>query len=65
MTRRTVFIRGMFAGMLVVFAAQSGNWLLTPAAHPDASELRRWGVALQVVIGLAGAIWLTRGMRDS
>ncbi len=61
MTRRRIFINGVTAGLLVALVAQAGHWLFfTP--HPEASELRRFGVMLQGVLGAIGAIWLARGI---
>ena len=39
-------------------AAQGGNWLITPMSHPDASDLRKYGVIAQVLICLGGSLWL-------
>lgn len=35
---------GYVSGMFSVIAAWGGNWLITPAAHPNASSLREAAV---------------------
>ncbi len=52
------FNSGMLAGLLFALAAQSGNWLITPMSHPDASNARSAGVVAQGVICLSVALWL-------
>ena len=44
--------------LLFLIAAKSGNWLLTPMRHPDASELTQWGVVAQGAICGVAAVWL-------
>jgi hypothetical protein len=51
---------GALAGMFMTIAAWGGNWLITPAAHPDASSARQAAVIAQVVIMAALAIWFWR-----
>jgi hypothetical protein len=58
MTRRQAFIRGGFAGGLLVLAADAVNWFITPTAHPDAGSGQFWFAIAQVVAGVAGAAWL-------
>lgn len=53
-----VFRSGWFAGFLMAVAAQGGNWLITPASHPDASTLRTYGVLAQVIGCLGISLWL-------
>jgi hypothetical protein len=54
--RRDAFL----AGMLAAIAAWSVNWLITPAAHPDASTLRVASVVAQLLACGALAIWFWR-----
>ncbi|MGZ3332149.1 MAG: hypothetical protein ACXU91_12855 [Gemmatimonadaceae bacterium] len=58
MSKSSGFDRGVLAGMLIVFGAVSGNWLITPAQHPDASTLRTIGVVAQLVLGIGVGAWL-------
>ena len=58
---QTVFDRGVLAGVLLVFAARAGNALITPPAN-GGGALMYWAIA-QLVLCLAGAIWLTRKYR--
>lgn len=51
---------GALAGMFLTIAAWSFNWLITPAAHPDASSVREMAVIAQVVITAALGIWFWR-----
>lgn len=51
---------GYVSGMLTMLAAWGGNWLITPAAHPDASSVRVAGVVAQVVVCAVLAIWFWR-----
>ena len=60
-----VFRYGWFAGFLMAIAAQGGNWLISPMAHPDASPLRRYGVIAQVVVCLGFSLWFTLRKRSS
>src|SRR5438105_3445579 len=32
---------GMVAGMVLIIAANAGNWLITPMRHPDAGPIRQ------------------------
>jgi len=56
--QRDPFWLGVLAGILAAIAAQSGNWLITPAAHPDASAARAVAVGIQGVLCLGVAIAL-------
>jgi hypothetical protein len=38
-------------------AASAARWLVTPVNHPDASDARAAGVAIQFVIGVAVLAW--------
>ncbi len=60
MSDRPEFRRGVIAGMCLVIAANALHWFITPAAHPDASTARQFGVAAQVVVCLAILWWLGR-----
>jgi|GEM_PF-4370297 len=51
---------GALAGMFLTIAAWGGNWLITPAAHPDASSAHQAAVIAQVVLSAALAIWFWR-----
>lgn len=52
-------------GIVLWFVAASGvHWLITPAAHPDASTLRHVWVWIQVVVcGVAGWRLVRRARR--
>jgi hypothetical protein len=58
MTGNKVFASGATAGFLLAVAAQGGNWLISPMSHPDASDLRKYGVIAQVLLCLGGSLWL-------
>jgi hypothetical protein len=58
MSKSSGFDRGILAGMLIMVGAVSGNWLITPAQHPDASTLRTMGVVAQLVLGIGVGVWL-------
>jgi hypothetical protein len=58
MDSRKSFNTGMLAGALFILAAQSGNWLITPMSHPDASDARWAAVVAQGVICASVALWL-------
>ena len=60
MKRANQFDTGMVAGMLFTFAALGGNWLITPARHPDSTQFQLWAVVVGIVICLAGAVALFR-----
>ena len=51
---------GYVSGMFSVIAAWGGNWLITPAAHPNASSLREAAVVAQVVLCAILALWFWR-----
>lgn len=59
------FIKGLFAGILLMLGGQAGHWFITPLAHPDASTLRHVLVALQAVIGFGGGAWFFSAARKS
>ena len=51
---------GALAGVFLTIAAWGCNWLITPAAHPDASSVREAAVIAQVVITAALGVWFWR-----
>ncbi|MBI2407753.1 MAG: hypothetical protein HYV19_05600 [Gemmatimonadetes bacterium] len=59
------FASGMVAGMFLSIAGFSGNWLITPLRHPDASNAQRAGVVAQLVLCLAVTAWLVWRHRKS
>ncbi len=58
MAQRDPFWLGVLAGILAAIAAQSANWLITPAAHPESSVARGIAVGIQGLVCLALAIAL-------
>ena len=48
------------AALLWFITAQGGHWLITPMRHPDAGTLRTTLVSMQVLVCLAGIVWLWR-----
>lgn len=48
----------------IMIAASAARWLLTPIDHPDASDARVAGVAVQFVLGLAMLAWGWRQDRE-
>lgn len=57
---------GALAGMLLMLACWSVNWLITPMAHPEASRARELAVVAQVLISGALALWCwQRATRES
>ena len=61
-TTRRAFIRGLLAGVLVMVAIDSLQWLLSPEHHPLAAEPRRFLVIARGSLAVLGAIWMTRGV---
>ena len=59
------FAFGMLAGMFFSVAAFSGNWLISPMRHLDASEGQRMGVVVQLLASLAVATWIVWRHRKS
>lgn len=51
---------GALAGMFMMIAAIGINWLITPAAHPDASTAQQVGVIAQVIVSAALTLWFWR-----
>ncbi len=58
MTERKTFDLGAVAGFFFAVAGFSGNWLITPMSHPDASAARRGAVIAQGLISLGIALFL-------
>jgi hypothetical protein len=58
MKERKAFDLGVLAGLLLANAGWSGNWLITPMNHPEASPLRRAAVAAQALVCLGVALLL-------
>ena len=59
------FASGMLAGMFLSTAAFSGNWLITPWRHLDASDGQRMGVVVQLFACLAVVAWIVWRHRKS
>ena len=57
------FDAGMLAGVLFTFAALGGNWLITPARHPDSTPFQLWATVVGIVVCVAGVFALIRGYR--
>jgi hypothetical protein len=58
MTERKAFDLGAVAGLFIAVAGFSGNWLISPMSHPDASGVRRAAVVAQGLISLGIALFL-------
>jgi hypothetical protein len=58
MTERKAFDLGAVAGFFLAVAGFSGNWLISPVNHPDASPVRRAAVIAQGLISLGIALYL-------
>lgn len=58
MRERKAFDAGAAAGFFLALAGWSGNWLITPMSHSDATPLRRTLVIAQALICLAIALFL-------
>jgi uncharacterized membrane protein len=58
MREQKAFDLGAAAGFFLALAGFSGNWLITPMSHPDASALQRAGVIAQGLICLGIALFL-------
>ena len=50
--------RAVVALMLALAGGQAVHWLVTPAQHPDASDVRTAAVIAQAVVGWGGFAWL-------
>lgn len=51
---------GALAGMFMTITAIGINWLITPAAYPDASAEQQFGVIAQVVVSAVLTLWFWR-----
>jgi hypothetical protein len=58
MREQKAFDLGVTAGFFLTLAAWSGNWLITPMSHPDATPLRTTLVIVQALVCLAIALFL-------
>jgi hypothetical protein len=58
MSEQKAFDLGAAAGLFLALAGFSGNWLITPMRHPDASSLQRVGVIAQGLVCLGIALFL-------
>jgi hypothetical protein len=58
MREQKAFDTGVAAGFFLALAGWSGNWLITPMSHPDATPLRRTLVIAQALVCLAIALFL-------
>ena len=64
MRRFTQFDAGLVAGMLLMLAARGGNWLITPASHPDSTSLDSWLTVAGMVVCVTVAVVLMRKHRN-
>jgi hypothetical protein len=53
------FRAGVTAGMLLLIGASAVHWMITPVAHPTATDLDRVGNAVQLLAGFGGALFVT------
>lgn len=53
-------VSGQMVGalMLALVGGQAVHWLITPAQHPGASDVRTVGVVVQALVGWGGFAWL-------
>ena len=58
MTDHKEFRSGWWAGFLMAVGAQGCNWLIS--SHPEASDLRNFGVIAQVIVCAGISLWLMR-----
>jgi len=58
MSEQRAFDLGATAGLFLALAGFSGNWLITPMRHPDASSLQRAGVIAQGLVCLGISLFL-------
>ncbi len=65
MRRVNQFDAGMLAGVLLILAARGGNWLITPASHPDSTPFQLWATVVGIVICVAGMFALIRRHRPA
>ncbi len=65
MRRVNRFDAGMLAGMLLIFAARGGNWLITPASHPDSTPFQLWATVVGIVVCGVGVFALIKRHRPA
>jgi hypothetical protein len=58
MAEQKAFDLGVLAGLLFAISAFSVNWLITPASHPDATQLRQIGVIAQALVAFGAGVFL-------
>lgn len=58
MTCPDSFGSGVLAGMLLAAGAQALQWLITPAAHLNASTAQAVGVSVQAALSFGTPGWL-------
>ena len=64
MKRSSQFVNGVVAGALLMLAAHWGNWLITPASHPDSTPLDSWLTVAGMVVCVTVAVVLIRKHRN-
>ncbi len=64
MKRFTQFDAGLIAGALLMLAAHWGNWLITPASHPDSTPLDSWLTVAGMVVCVTVAVVFIRKHRN-
>ena len=64
MKRVKQFDAGLVAGGLLMLAARGGNWLITPARHPDSTPLDSWLTVAGMVVCVAVAVVFIRKHRN-
>lgn len=57
MTRNERRDRAAVAVLLAMVGGQAIHWLMTPASHPQATDLRTALVVVQAVLGFGAALW--------
>ena len=63
MSRLSPFAAGVTAGLLLALAGAGVNWLITPNRHPTASSAQTAAVIVQVIVGIAGCLFLVNRYR--
>ena len=64
MKRSSQFVNGVLVGALLMLAAHWGNWLITPASHPDSTPLDSWLTVAGMVVCVTVAVVLIRKHRN-
>lgn len=57
MNPHKAFDRGMLAGILLMLGGHAGHWFIA-YGHPGSGAVRTVLVAVQLVAGFGGAVWL-------